>query len=75
MLGDILLAGSAVGVFSDPALDASRFAGSDRTYTPDARRTAHYARYVDIYRGLFDRERELFESLQKIPPYGEETTT
>jgi len=71
MLGDILLAGSAVGVFSEPAKEASRFAGSNRSYEPDAKRTAHYDRYVDIYRGLFDRERELFESLQRIPPYGE----
>jgi xylulokinase len=75
MLGDILLAGSAVGVFGDPAAEAARFAGSDRAYEPDAKKTAHYARYVDIYRGLFDRERELFESLQKIPPFGKETRT
>jgi sugar (pentulose or hexulose) kinase len=75
MLGDILLAGSAVGVFADPAREASRFAVSNRTYEPDERRTAHYRKYVDIYRGLFDREREVFEALQAIPPYGEKATT
>ena len=70
MLGDILLAGSAVGIYADPAREASRFAATIRTYDPDERRTAHYARYVEIYRGLFDRERELFQALQNIPPYG-----
>lgn len=75
MLGDLLLAGSAVGIFADPAQDAARFAGSDRAYEPDLRKTAYYARYVDIYRGLFDRERPVFKSLQEIPPWGEKTRT
>ena len=75
MLGDVLLAGSVVGVFADPGIEASRFAQASRTWEPDGRRTTHYARYVEIYRGLFDRERDLFETLQKIPPYGENAPT
>jgi len=72
MLGDILLAGSAVGVYDDPAREAVRFAVATRTYEPDGRRTAHYAQYLNIYRGLFDREREVFEALQRILPYREQ---
>jgi xylulokinase len=75
MLGDILLAGSAVGLFGDLVREAPRFAVKTRTWEPDSRKTAHYARYVDIYRGLFEREREVFEALQKIPPYGEQAAT
>jgi xylulokinase len=75
MLGDILLAGSAVGIFADPGVEPTRFARKSRAWEPDPRRTAHYARYVEIYRGLFDRERWLFETLQRIPPYGENAST
>ena len=75
MLGSILLAGSAVGIFGDPAREAPRFAVKGRAFEPDARRTAHYARYVEIYRGLFDREREVFQALQAIPQYREQTPT
>ncbi len=73
MIGDILLAGSAVGTYTDPAREAARFVVKTRTYEPDPRRTAHYRHYMEIYRGLFDRERTAFEALQKIPPYGRET--
>ena len=75
MLGGILLAGSAVGVYDDLPTEASRFVVKTRADEPDERKTAHYARYVEIYRGLFDREREVFQSLQKIPPYGEQAST
>jgi xylulokinase len=75
MLGDILLAGSVVGIFAEPGGEAGRFAQESRSWEPDGRRTAHYARYMEVYRGLFDRQRDLFETLQNIPPYGENAPT
>jgi len=75
MLGAVLLAGSAVGIFTDLAAEAAAFTVTTRIYEPDPARTAHYARYVEIYRGLFDRERDLFAALQSIPPYAGATPT
>jgi xylulokinase len=69
MLGDILLAGHAVGLYPDLKAEALKFAARDRLYQPDPARTAHYRHYVDLYRTLFDRERDLFASLQSIPPF------
>ncbi len=46
-----------------------KFAARDRTWQPDPARTAHYRSYVELYRTLFDRERDLFASLQSIPPF------
>ena len=71
LLGDVLLAGSAVGIYDDPGRQASRFAVKRGVWEPDEHRNAHYAHYAEIYRGLFDREREVFETLQKVPSYGE----
>jgi xylulokinase len=73
MLGDILLAGSAADIYGDLAAEAGRLAVKTRAFEPDPARTAHYARYREIYRGLFDRERGLFEALQQIPPFKGET--
>jgi xylulokinase len=75
MLGCILLAGSAVGVYDNLAAEAARRAVKVRAYEPDERKTAYYARYIEIYRDLFDRERPVFESLQRIRPYGEQAST
>ncbi len=72
MLGDILLAGSAVGVYADLPAEAAKLAVKTRTFEPRPDRTAHYAKYLEIYRGLFDRERGLFEALQAIPPFSAE---
>jgi len=69
MIGDILLAGSAVGLYSDPAREAPQFVVKTQEFPPDARKHEHYRRYVEIYRGLFDRERAVFEALQRIPPF------
>jgi xylulokinase len=70
MLGDILLAGSAVGIYADVKAAASELAVKTQVYEPDRRRTAHYGRYVELYNGLFERERGLFTALQQIPPFG-----
>ena len=70
MLGDILLAGSAVGIYGDMKATAQEFAVKTRVFEPEPARTAHYTRYVELYKGLFDRERELFAALQQIPPFG-----
>jgi xylulokinase len=72
MLGDILLAGSAVGIYTDLAAEAEKLTERVGVFPPDPARTAYYARYVDLYRGLFDRERDLFTALQAIPPFGGE---
>lgn len=69
LLGDILLAGSAVGVFGDLCADAKRFAERTRTFEPDKKKTDHYRRYTDIYRGLFERLRGVYTDLQGIPPF------
>ncbi len=73
MLGDILLAGHAVGLYPDLRAEATRFAARDRAWEPDRARTAHYRRYVELYRTLFDRERDAFAALQSIPPFTGDT--
>jgi xylulokinase len=75
MLGDILLAGSAVGIYTDVKAEAEKFAEKVQLYQPDPVRTAYYTKYVDVYRGLFDREREVFAALQAIPPFAGATRT
>lgn len=75
MLGDILLAGSAVGIYPDLKAEAEKSADKVRLYEPDPARTSYYRQYVNLYRGLCDRERELFVSLQAIPPFAGVTRT
>jgi xylulokinase len=75
MLGDILLAGHAVGLYPDLKAEAVKFTERERVYQPEPARTAHYGSYVRLYRKLFDAERDLFASLQSLPPYAGATRT
>jgi xylulokinase len=66
LLGDVLLAGNAVGVFPDLAAAARRHIQVIQRYLPDLNRHAQYQRYMDLYQGLFDRTRGIFEGLKSL---------
>ena len=66
VLGGVLLAGNAVGIFPDLKASAKRFAGKTKRYEPDLERHERYRRYVALYRGVFDRVRGIFTDLKDI---------
>jgi xylulokinase len=66
LLGDVLMAGSAVGVFPDLAAAARKHIQVTKRYLPDASRHARYRRYLELYQGLFDSTRSTFQGLQKL---------
>jgi xylulokinase len=66
LLGDVLLAGNAVGVFPDLAAAARKLVQVTRRYLPDEERHSRYRRYLELYRGLFDRTRGVFEGLKGL---------
>jgi xylulokinase len=66
LLGDILLAGNAVGVFPDLAKSAQKHLQVTKHYLPDMKRHQLYRGYQALYRSLFDRTRVIFEGLKNL---------
>lgn len=66
LLGDVLLAGNAIGAFPDLAASAKKHVEVTKRYLPDAGRHERYRPYVELYRSLFDRTRDLFVGLKKL---------
>jgi len=66
VLGDVLLAGNAIGAFPDLAASAKKHVEVTKRYLPDAGRHERYRPYVELYRSLFDRTRDLFVGLKKL---------
>ena len=67
LLGDILLAGNAVGVFPDLTKSAQKHLQVTKRYLPDMKRHEQYRGYIALYRSLFDRTRGIFEGLKNLP--------
>jgi xylulokinase len=66
VLGGVLLAGSAVGIYPDIKASAARFVGKTRRFEPDPGKHQLYRRYVALYAGIFDRVRGIFTDLKDI---------
>jgi len=66
LLGDIIIAGSAVGIYSDLRQIAKKFVVKTKIYTPDEKNHSFYKKYIDFYAGLFDKVRNIFIDLKKL---------
>ncbi len=71
MLGDVLLAGNAVGIYQDLKQMAQKFAQKTKAYTPNLHRHKYYKQYGDVYESAFDRARDIFVDLKNIPRFSE----
>lgn len=69
MLGDIILAGHAIGMFDDIKKVSQSFFKKVKRYEPNERNNKYYKDFVDLYENLFDRIRGLYSDLKSIPYY------
>jgi xylulokinase len=66
MLGDILLAGKAIGAFPDLVESAKKHVEVTKRYLPDSGNHERYRKYVELYKSVFDRTRSLFVELKNL---------
>ena len=66
LLGDIILAGSAVGVFEDLKQTSKKFLKRSKKYITDSKNHETYKKYSEVYAGLFDKIRDIFVDLKNI---------
>jgi sugar (pentulose or hexulose) kinase len=66
LLGDILIAGKAAGIYSNLKVDAKRFAQVTKIYNPDIDNHKLYKKYAELYTGMFDRVRDIYIDLKNI---------
>ena len=69
LLGNILLAGSAVGIFTDIKKKARELSKKKEGFTPDPKKHQHYVHYMKIYESVFKKVRDIFGELKNIPQY------
>lgn len=69
MLGDIILAGHAVGIYKDIKETCSHFFKKVKRYEPNEINHQYYKNFVDLYENLFDRVRGVYSDLKTIPYY------
>ncbi|UCF96462.1 MAG: hypothetical protein JSV89_14945 [Spirochaetaceae bacterium] len=66
LLGDIIIAGHAVGVYEDMKMACRRFVRETEVYSPNPENHSIYEGYVRYYSELFDKVRGIFQDLQRI---------
>ncbi|MHB9127094.1 MAG: hypothetical protein ACYC3T_02675, partial [Candidatus Humimicrobiaceae bacterium] len=66
LLGDILIAGKAVGIYKDLREAAKKFAVKIKNFLPDENNHNIYKKYVEFHAGIFDKVRDLFIDLKNI---------
>jgi xylulokinase len=69
LLGDVLLAGTAAGVYDSLQEAASRFISHTETVEPDPARHRFYESYVSLYRSLFPRMRDVYADVRNLPDF------
>ncbi len=69
VLGSAILAGYAVGVFSDLKSTAPKFISVTQRIHPRPNYHRYYQAYVDLYISLFDTLRHFYTKLGMIPPF------
>jgi len=69
LLGDIIIAGNAIGIFDDLGKTAKKFSKKTKEYLPNKKIHEYYKNYVNLYEGLFERVRELYVDLKNIPDF------
>jgi len=63
LLGTVILAGNAIGMFEDLKETAKRFVKKVKSYKPDMKNHKTYKSYLKTYEGLFDKVRSIFDEL------------
>ena len=66
LLGDILIAGNAVGIYKDLKQAAQKFTAKTKKYIPDEKNHSFYKKYIDFNAGILDRVRGIYTDLKKI---------
>ena len=66
LLGDILVAGKAVGIYSDIREAAKKFTIKTKKYVPDEKNHELYKKYAEYYAGIFDKVRGIFIDLKNL---------
>ena len=69
LLGDVLIAGHAVGIYDDLCEAAQRFAVKTTGYIPNEKNHEYYTQYVTLYEHIFDRVRDIYLELKDIPAF------
>ena len=66
LLGDIIIAGHAVGVYKDMKMACRQFVEETEDFTPQAENHRIYKDYVRYYSDVFDKVRGMFQDLQRM---------
>jgi xylulokinase len=66
LLGDVILAGHAAGVYKDLKQAARSFVVPTKAYTPDPDSHRKYEKYVRYYGSLFDKVRGIFVEIKNL---------
>jgi len=69
LLGDILIAGKAVGLYENLKEVAKKFVIKTKKYIPDEKNHNIYRKYTEFYAGIFDRLRDIFIDLKNLSNY------
>ncbi|MCP4400775.1 MAG: xylulose kinase [bacterium] len=69
LLGDVLIAGHAVGIYADLQETAKKFAVKTRRYVPNEKNHTYYTQYVEFYEHIFDRVRDIYLDLKNFPSF------
>ncbi len=65
-LGDVIIAGCALGIYDDLADTAEKFVDRAKRYEPDPRRHEAYQRYTDLYHNMLATIDALYDELAKV---------
>lgn len=66
LLGDVLIAGHAVGIYKDLKEVSQKYATKDKNYLPNRENHEIYKKYVQCYSNIFDRVRDIYVDLKNI---------
>lgn len=64
LLGDVLIAGNAIGIYEDLAEVAQNFAKRGKTYYPNKDNHFHYQKFIRVYGNIFNQVRDIFLNLK-----------
>ena len=66
LLGDVIIAGSAIGIYSDMKDTAKNFVIKTKVYEPDMQKHNLYRYYTSYYASIFDKVRDIYIDLENI---------
>ena len=66
LLGNILIAGNADGIYQDLKASAQKFAVKTKRYIPDEKNHSFYKKYIDFNAGIFNRVRNIYIDLKNM---------